>query len=536
MRVVTQKEMKQIEAVSAEKYHFTESLVIENVGVKGAEFIKQHLFKEQPQSIEVVFLIGKGNNGADGLAIARYLKQMGVELRAFVLFPEEETSPEVKLEVRRAKAFGVKVNHLTSLEQVESYFNHGSSNPIIVDAIFGTGVRLPLSNFIYDVLNLVNTIASYTIAVDIPSGVEGDTGRSQGNAIKADLTLCIALPKVGYYQADGAKLVGQIQILEVGFPNQELQRGGDKFLLDFPYLVNKLNPRNKFADKKTFGHTLVIGGSHGLTGALILASQAALKVGAGLVTGVTWEAQYPEFLSRLIPEIMTGYIPQDQAKWLRLIKNLNNTYDAIVIGPGLGRSARSRRIVLEIMSNYNGPLVLDADAINVLNLKEDMEIFKMRGAPTVMTPHFGEFSRFSGIAMDDLIKSPMHYLNMLVENINCTVVLKGPCTFLGSPSGKTFINFFPNDGMATGGSGDVLAGILGGLLGQDGSLKEKNSLYNVYESFDQIVGLSVLLHSISGQQAAKEIGVRSMSAMSLIEKLPQTFHVIDEKMQDHFSN
>ena len=162
MRVVTQKEMKQIEAISAEKYHFTESLVIENVGVKGAEFIKQHLFTQQAQSIEVVFLIGKGNNGADGLAIARNLKQMGIELRAFVLFPEDETSAEVKLEVKRAKAFGVKVNHLTSLEQVESYFNHGSGNPIIVDAIFGTGVRLPLSNFIYDVLNLVNTIASYT--------------------------------------------------------------------------------------------------------------------------------------------------------------------------------------------------------------------------------------------------------------------------------------------------------------------------------------------------------------------------------------
>lgn len=532
MRIVNQAEMKQIEKVSEEKYFFNEELIIENVGVQAASFIYEQLMDAALLDRELVFLIGKGNNGADGLSIARHLSNMGVSLRAFNLFSDDECSSEVLEQMKKARAFGVKVNTLNSTDQLDGYLSHYSTDIIFVDAIFGTGVRLPLSNFLYEIIHYVNQHSNYTIAIDIPSGIEGDTGFMQGNAITADMTLAVALPKIGYYQADGAKKVGEIHVLSAGFPQVELEEAGDKYLLDFQYLLGKLNTRNKFADKKTFGHTLVIGGSHGLTGALTLASQSALKVGAGLVTGVTWQAQYPEFLARLIPEIMTGYIPLDQNLWPNLIRDLNKNYDAIVIGPGLARSARARRIVLEIMNNYDGPLVIDADAINVLSLKEDQQTFSHRAAPTVITPHFGEFAKFCDISVEELERKPIDYLNKLVEMINCTVVLKGPCTYLGSPSGKTFINFSPNDGMATGGSGDVLAGILGGLLGQDKGLKEKNSLYDVYESFDQIIGIGMLIHSLSGRYAADKVGVRSMTATSLVEHLPLAFQLIDEKLEE----
>ena len=527
MRIVDTKEMKNIELIASKDFYFDERLVIENVGAKGAKAINEIVLEENPD-IDLVFLIGKGNNGANGLSIARHLRALGYRMRAFMLYPHSECSPELIEQAKMAESFGVKLNHIEQFDELSSYFDQLPGQIAVVDALFGTGVVLPLSNFLYDVIKYINDNSSFTISVDIPSGVEGDTGFIQGNAIESDLTLAIALPKLGYYVADGAKRVGNIQILDVGFPTSLIDQG-NKFLLGLEDIVDPILRRDKFADKKVFGHTLVIGGSHGLTGALVMASQAALKVGAGLITGATWEPQYQEFISRLIPEVMTGYIPIDTTKWTRLIKDLNQ-YSAIVIGPGLAKSTRARKLVLEVLNNFDGPVVLDADAINVLTLKEDKEVFRLRNAPTILTPHFGEFSKFAGIEPKDLERSPVDHLRKLVDEINCTVLLKGPCTYMAFTDGSVFFNFFPNDGMATGGVGDVLAGILGGLLGQDQDLRDNQPLVNRYENFNKTVGLAVFIHSLSGHLAATKLGVRAMSAMSIIDSFPEAFKELDERI------
>jgi hydroxyethylthiazole kinase-like uncharacterized protein yjeF len=526
MRIVTQAEMKELEQEAQQKYFFPEKLIIENVALLAAKAIVQKLGEEISMG-ELIFLIGKGNNGGTGIAIARHLASMGHESRAFILFDDKSLSTEVKEQLKIARPYGVKTAFIDDVQNLESYLQQNSFPKIFIDAIFGTGVKLPLSNFIYDVIHLVNREKAYTISLDMPTGVEGDSGQIQGNAIEANLTLAVGLPKLGYYQGEGARLVGDVEIISSGLPQQIMASGGDKFLLDHD-LKNDLPPaRNKFGDKKLFGHTLVIGGSHGLTGALVMSSTAAIKVGAGLVTAATWEPQYHEFMSRLIPEIMTGYIPVDQAKWSRLIQDLEK-YDSVVIGPGLARSTRSRKLVLEILNNFSGPVVLDADGINVLNLKEDAEVFKMRSAPTLMTPHFGEFSRFSGIPLEEVQREPYHHLKEVIERINCSVILKGPCTYLGFPNGKTFFNFSPNDGMATGGVGDVLAGILGGLIGQEANLKRRDSLYNIYENLNRTILLGVLIHTWSGKCASDKLGVRPMTATSLIEAFPEAFKQLDE--------
>jgi hydroxyethylthiazole kinase-like uncharacterized protein yjeF len=249
----------------------------------------------------------------------------------------------------------------------------------------------------------------------------------------------------------------------------------------------------------------------------------------GLVTAATWEPQYQEFISRLIPEVMTGYVPMDQNKWGRLIKDLEK-YDSIVVGPGLAKSNRARLLVLEILNNFSGPVVLDADAINVLSLKHDAEVFKLRNAPTLMTPHFGEFSRFTGIPLEEVYREPFKNLRDVIELINCTVILKGPCTFLGFTNGKTYFNYAPNDGMATGGVGDVLAGILGGLIAQEANFKRKDSLYNIYQNLNPTVLLGVLVHTLAGKAAADKYGVRPMTATSLIEVFPEAFKGFEELM------
>lgn len=530
MRIVTHSEMKELEKIAQTKYHFPEKLIIENVALLGARAIVNKLGPEIGMG-ELIFLIGKGFNGGSGLGIARHLASMGHEPRAFLLFDEKDCSQEVKDQLKIARSYGVRIAQIDEVSALESYFLQNSSPKIIIDAIFGTGVRLPLSHFLYDVINFINQEKAYTISLDIPTGVEGDSGLIQGNAIQADLTLAVGFPKLGYYQADGARLVGEVEVIPSGLPKQIVEHNADKFLIDKD-LKDELPPaRNKFGDKKLFGHTLVIGGSHGLTGALVMTSTAALKVGAGLVTASTWEPQYQEFISRLIPEVMTGYVPHDQAKWGKLIKDLEK-YDSVVIGPGLGRSLRSRALVLEILNNFSGPVVLDADAINVLNLKDDAEVFRVRSAPTLMTPHFGEFARFAGIPFEDVQKEPYYHLKEIIERINCSVILKGPCTYLGFPNGKTFFNFSPNDGMATGGVGDVLAGILGGLIGQEANLKKRDSLYNIYENMNRTILLGVLIHTWSGKFAAERLGVRPMTATNLIDCFPEAFKALDELIRD----
>ena len=529
MRIVTQSEMKELELEAQKRFHFPEKLIIENVALRAAKAITEKL-GEDIHAGELIFLIGKGNNGGTGLAIARHLASMGHETYAFLLFDKNDPSQEVKEQLKISEAYGVRSAYIDDVTEIEAYFQQNSSPKIIIDAIFGTGVRLPLSQFIYDVIHFINQEKAFTISLDIPTGVEGDTGFIQGNAIQADLTLAVSLPKLGYYLADGARLVGEVEIISAGLPKQIMDKGGDKFLID-KNIKNELpNPRNKFGDKKLFGHTLVLGGSHGLTGALVMASTAALRVGAGLVTAATWEPQYQEFISRLIPEVMTGYVPLDQAKWGRLIKDLEK-YDAIIIGPGMGRSNRARMLVLEILNNFSGPVVLDADAINVLSLKEDADVFKLRNAPTLMTPHFGEFSRFAGISLEEVTKEPFHYLREVIERINCTVILKGPCTYLGFTNGKTYFNYAPNDGMATGGVGDVLAGILGGLIGQEANLKKRVSLYNIYENLNRTILMGVMAHTRAGQAAAEKNGVRPMTATSVIEAFPEAFKSLDELLK-----
>jgi NAD(P)H-hydrate epimerase len=529
MRIVTQNEMKELELEAQKRFHFPEKLIIENVALGAAKTITTKL-GEDIHAGELIFLIGKGNNGGTGLAVARHLASMGFESQAFLLFDKNDSSQEVKDQLRIAESYGVRTAYIEDVGNLESYFQQNSSPKIIIDAIFGTGVRLPLSQFLYDVIHLVNQVKAFTISLDIPTGVEGDTGFIQGNAIQADLTLAVSLPKLGYFQAEGAKLVGEIEIISSGLPKAIMDKGGDKFLIDDNIKFELPHERNKFGDKRLFGHTLVIGGSHGLTGALVMASTAAIKVGAGLVTAATWEPQYQEFISRLIPEVMTGYIPLDQTKWGRLIKDLEK-YDSIVIGPGLARSNRARMLVLEILNNFSGPVVLDADAINVLTLKEDASVFTLRNAPTLMTPHFGEFSRFAGISIPDVNKEPFRYLREVIEEINCSVILKGPCTYLAFTNGKTYFNYAPNDGMATGGVGDVLAGILGGLIGQEANLKRRDSLYNIYENLNRTILMGIMIHTMAGKSAAEKYGVRPMTATSLIEVFPEAFKSLDDYLR-----
>ena len=365
--------------------------------------------------------------------------------------------------------------------------------------------------------------------INLHCGVDGDTGTSQGPVIQANITFAIGLPKLGHYAGVGAKASGKLVVLDGGFPPSELD-GGNTSLLTPNHVANVFNRRNQFAGKNLYGHTLVIGGSAGLTGALILSSQAALKVGTGLVTAMTWKENYHELVSRIIPEVMTRPLPtwpdemdSSEKVWIQDL----DKFDTVVIGPGFSRRAEAREVVLEVLSRFPGPVVLDADAINVLNAKEDVDLLSNRKFPLLITPHLGEFSRFTNISIQDIEQHPFKHLRQLIEHTSCSVLLKGAASYLGLSNGKIFINYYPNDGMATGGSGDVLAGILGGLFTQIFSSKEiKTGIFFDPEEFFDSACLGLMVHSMAGKHAAKNLGARPMTAGSIVEFLPQAFFEI----------
>ncbi len=530
MRVVDIDEMKSIESDAMESFGFTEDLVLENIGLRGADFIQEEILTQRGFE-EIVFLIGAKNNGADGLAVARHLCNRGYPCRAFMLFDEAESSETLKKQRELAKAFGVKFTDLNGADQLSAYFTQTQDEYLVIDAILGIGFRGPLSNYLFDIVKLVNEFSNITVSVDLATGIEANSGSIDGEAIFADYTMAVGLPKTGLYIGEGAKHTGEVAVLDCGFPLATID-GGDKALLLMENLTHIYSGRSKFAHKNSLGHALIIGGSVGLTGALIMASEAALRVGTGLVTAATWKESYEEATSRMTPEVMTGLIPTERDDVEDIIRLLER-YDSIVIGPGLGRDEKTRSSVLKLLSSFAGPVSVDADAINALSLSEDADLLKSRKAATILTPHIGEFASFMGVSNAEVLSNPLGLLKEAVEKTNSCIILKGACTFLAFPTGEILINNFPNDGMATGGSGDVLSGMLGGLLAQaapDKADKKLSGLFTNDSNYNEAMCLGVALHTLAGKHAALKNTPEAMSAKDIIKNLNEAFREISNPL------
>lgn len=530
MRVVNKVEMRSIESEAMESFGFSEELVLENIGIRGADFIEEEILSHK-EFEEVVFLIGQGNNGADGLAVARHLCNRGYPCRAFMLFDDADSSEGLKKQKMLCEKFGVKFTDLNGADQLGAYFTQTQDEYLVIDAILGIGFRGPLSNYLFDIVKLVNEYSSITVSMDLATGIEADSGAIDSEAIIADFTLAVGLPKTGLYVGEGAKHSGEIAVLDCGFPIATID-GGDKALLLIENLSHIYSGRSKFAHKNSLGHALIIGGSVGLTGALIMASEAALRVGTGLVTAATWRESYEEATSRMTPEVMTGLIPTERDDVEDIIRLLER-YDSIVIGPGLGRDEKTRSSVVKLLSSFAGPVAVDADAINALSLKNDSELLKSRKGATILTPHIGEFASFMGVSNAEVLSNPLGLLKKAVEKTNSCIILKGACSFLAFPTGEILINYFPNDGMATGGSGDVLSGMLGGLLAQaapDKASKKKSSLFTNDSNYNEAMCLGVALHTLAGKHAAEKNGPEAMSARDIIKNLNEAFREISNPL------
>jgi hydroxyethylthiazole kinase-like uncharacterized protein yjeF len=508
MRVVTAKEMRDIDELAQRKFKIPSIVLMENAGLRAAEKIAAK-HTELGFLTEILVFAGKGKNGGDALVVARQLLAMGKKVRVFLLHSFDAYKDESKLNLDILLEQKIRPMVLDNVAPLEEYFASASGPFLCVDGLLGIGFKGPLAGLFADVVDILNAKIDYLISLDIPTGADATTGQVIGQAIYADQTIAFGFPKLGHYIAPGAIHRGELLVVDIALP-LAFQSQGSIHALTRENVAPLLKRRDRYGHKNSFGHTLIVGGSKGKLGAVSMTAKACLRVGTGLVTVVTWDDAYEQLLARVDDELMCMALSLEEKRYAEY-KNEITYYSSVVVGPGMGTGERAQKVLSDLIDYYRGPLVIDADGITILARPEIRQKLLSRKSPTILTPHPGELSRLLGTPKPDVVEKPREMVERAAEETNSIVLLKGATTFICSGDGHIYMNHYPNDGMATAGSGDVLAGMIGGIVGQQ-KMDPKDA-----------VCLGVYLHSMAGDRAATKLGHRSMTATDIIKNLGESF-------------
>ena len=506
MKIALSDEMRNIDKVTAEVYGLPELLLMESAGHRTAQAMASLLQGVRDKTICV--LAGSGNNGGDALAAARYLHNMGAKVKVFITCEEAHLKPAAGRMEKTAAQMGLEIHKLEEDRDWNRLHLALKFTDAILDGLLGTGFKGELKKKILRLIEEVNEAGKKVLSIDIPSGVEADTGRISSVAVAADMTLTLGLPKVGHLLSPGTEMTGELIVDDIGIPQKLLQ--SDKIqqtLLDDSLAVSLLPLRGHAVHKGDCGKILVIAGSLGMTGAAALAATSALRAGAGVVTLAVPESLQPLLAAQLM-EVMVQPVPEKTAGIfggegaLKSLLALADKHDAVLIGPGLGRAMETQELVRMFVSRVNKPLIMDADAIYAYRSQID-DLSKLPQVP-VLTPHLGEMAGLLGVSVDDLRTSLLPIVREAAAEYQCILVVKSECTMVVYPDGMAFFTTKGNSGMATAGSGDVLAGTIAGLTMQTES------------GLAPLVG--VYLHGLAGDIAYAEKG-EALIAGDIREKL-----------------
>ena len=506
MKIALSDEMRNIDKVTAEVYGLPELLLMESAGHRTAQAMASLLQGVRDKTICV--LAGSGNNGGDALAAARYLHNMGAKVKVFITCEEAHLKPAAGRMEKTAAQMGLEIHKLEEDRDWNRLHLALKFTDAILDGLLGTGFKGELKKKILRLIEEVNEAGKKVLSIDIPSGVEADTGRISSVAVAADMTLTLGLPKVGHLLSPGTEMTGELIVDDIGIPQKLLQ--SDKIqqtLLDDSLAATLLPLRGHAVHKGDCGKILVIAGSLGMTGAAALAATSALRAGAGVVTLAVPESLQPLLASQLM-EVMVQPVPEKTAGIfggegaLKSLLALADKHDTVLIGPGLGRAMETQELVRMFVSRVNKPLIMDADAIYAYRSQID-DLSKLPQVP-VLTPHLGEMAGLLGVSVDDLRTSLLPIVREAAAEYQCILVVKSECTMVVYPDGMAFFTTKGNSGMATAGSGDVLAGTIAGLTMQTES------------GLAPLVG--VYLHGLAGDIAYAEKG-EALIAGDIREKL-----------------
>ncbi|KAF0177729.1 MAG: YjeF family protein [Nitrospirae bacterium] len=501
MKLATAEEMRLIDRETIQQYGIPAVVLMERAGLAVAGQVKAQYLPGK-----LVVLCGPGNNGGDGLVAARNLHAVGYRVTVCMVVHRENLSDECSAQLRIAESFGVPVFFAADLDSADL---HGS---VIIDAMFGTGFSKPITGALAALVHLVNDVGEPIISVDIPSGVSSDTGEILGAAIRATHTVTFGLPKRGHVLHPGADYTGYLSVADIGFPPALMRDRRIAVELVTAERASLLVPvRPAHAYKNMLGHVLVVAGSTGKTGAALMTAKACLKAGAGLVTIGVPETLLDIFMSRATEEMILP-LPDTGAGTLaalaadEILRLSPGRFDVLAIGPGLGSSDDLHAIMRELISRSSVPMVIDADGLNALAGQRG--VLQTAKAPLVLTPHPAELRRLDPDMPADMsrIDSAMKF----ASSHGVCLVAKGAPTITAKPDGQAFVNTAGNAGMATAGTGDVLTGIIAGLLAQ-----------KMEPASAAILG--VYLHGLAGDIAVADCGQHSLIATDLISKLPNAF-------------
>ena len=526
LKVATSKEMQLIDRITIERYGIAGTILMERAGLSVVAKINE-LFPGQ----KIFVLCGGGNNGGDGLVIARVLHNQGRDVQVFLSAPPDNLKGDAKVNYAVAGKFGVRIH------SIKNFLTHYPSlltpDGLIVDALLGTGlseeVRAPLT----DIIKRVNKMSVPVVSVDIPSGISSDTGQIMGCAVKATYTVTFGLPKRGHFLYPGADYAGQLFIENIGFPRTLLESEKIRInLVQKEDILSLLPARPKYSHKGTYGHALIVAGSRGKTGAALMTAKACLRTGAGLVTiGIpetllsTFQSRVTEEMILPLPDKGNGTLSYKAAGGI--LDFLRKRGNVLAIGPGLSADKEISRLVNLLISESGVPIVIDADGLNAI--AANIGVLRKSSAPVILTPHSGEMARLfmkgAGVSgkrsgtdvspglREEIEKDRINIALTFAKKNKTCLVLKGVPTVTATPQGEAFINSTGNPGMATAGMGDVLTGMISALLAQ-GMSPANASVLGVY------------MHGFAGDFIAGKKEQNSLIASDIINNLPKVLRLI----------
>ena len=507
MRILTAAQMREADRFTIEEIGIPSLVLMENAGRQVVAAIEAAY--EERLAGRVAVLCGRGNNGGDGFVVARTLLQRGIDAAVFVIGSVGEVRGDARINLDILGRLGVTVVEIDDEQSWELHFSEVSQCTLIVDAIFGTGLKSALSGMLETVVADVNASEIPIVSIDLPSGMSADTSHLIGDCMQASMTVTLAAPKIPLVLPPAEAYAGDVVIADIGIPIEVVDGLEGRYveLLTPEQLRDVIEPRAADSHKGDFGRVTIVAGSRGKTGAAHLAAMAALRSGSGLVTVATPSCCLP-IVASMAAEFMTEPLDDGEGGTVSggaIGRLLELSHDVIACGPGLGRSAGSREFVRALLERATVPLVLDADALTVL-ADDPGGLTGTEERDVIITPHPGEMARLIGTSVEEVQANRIDVATDFATTHRVYVVLKGHRTIIATPEGRAFINPTGNPGMATGGTGDVLTGMIAAWLGQ-------------LLDAEAACRLAVFLHGAAGDLAEAERGQTAMIATDLLEEL-----------------
>jgi len=501
MKVCSVEKMRLMDKTAIDKYGISDSVLMENAAISVCNVIDKEIgIKERSFTV----FCGTGNNGGDGLGIARKLFSYGADVTIVLMGDKSKFAGPSKDNLKRTEKIGIKTISISDIKKLDNII---ARSDVIIDAIFGTGLARDVNGLYKQVIEKINNSGLTVFSVDIPSGINGNTGQIMGYAVLADFTVTFGLPKFGNILYPGFEFCGKLYVSYISFPPELYNDPSIQSEVTIPDILPERDP---MGHKGSFGDILVVSGAKTYYGAPLFSSLSAYKAGAGYVRLAVPDFMVPN-ISTSAPEIV--FVPMEpnnegaiKEQNRSLIEEFAAKSDCLVVGPGLSLCQETQILARELASRIDKFMIIDGDGLTAF--KNDIDILKNRTAPTLLTPHAGELARLTKLSSDEITQDPVSAVKALSELTGSYVVLKGAHSLICSPEGDIRVNLTGNNGMATAGSGDVLTGTIAAMYGQG---------MDVFDS----IGAGVFIHGLAGDLAAEKQGQHGMTAADIMNCIPE---------------